>query len=119
MLGSVNRSRRDSTLFQFTTNRLRDFIDPNHLPIRIDERFDFGRLVSPLEDRYCDDNGRPAIHSEVLIRALLICSLYNVASFRRLSFGHIGEHRISLVRQGWRCGSKARPGLHPEERGNV
>ena len=38
MLGSVNRSRRDSTLFQFTTKRLRDFIDPNHLLIRIDER---------------------------------------------------------------------------------
>ena len=84
MLGSVDRSRRDSTLFQFTTKRLRDFIDPNHLLIRIDDQFDFAKLVAPLEDRYCRDNGRPAVHPEVLIRALLICSLYNVASFRRL-----------------------------------
>ena len=84
MLNSVNRARRDSTLFQFTTKRLRDFIDPNHLLIQIDERFDFARLVTPLEDRYCPENGWPAIHPEVLIRALLICSPYNVASFRRL-----------------------------------
>ena len=28
--------------------------------------------------------GRPAIHPEVLVRALLISSLYNITSFRRL-----------------------------------
>ena len=49
-------------MFQFTTRRLRDFVDPGHLLIRIDEQFDFGKLVTPLEDRYCPDNGRPAIH---------------------------------------------------------
>ena len=81
----LDRHRRDPTLFQFTTRRLRDFVDPDHLLIRIDEQFDFARLVAPLEDRYCLDNGRPAIHSEVMIRALLICSLYNISSFRRLS----------------------------------
>jgi len=52
--------------------------------ILIDERFDFARLVSPLEYRYCHDNGRPAIHPEVLIRALLISSLYDVTSSRRM-----------------------------------
>ena len=40
-------------MFQFTTRRLRDFVDPDHLLIRIDEQFDFGKLVAPLEDRYC------------------------------------------------------------------
>ena len=65
--------------------RLRDFVDPDHLLIRIDEQFYFDKLVAPLEDRYCRDNGRPAIHPEVMIRALLICSLYNISSFRRLS----------------------------------
>ena len=39
----------------------------------------------PLGDRYCPDNGRPAIHPEVMVKALLICSLYNISSFRRLS----------------------------------
>ena len=36
MLEPLDRCRRDSTLFQFTTKQLRDFIDPNHLLIQID-----------------------------------------------------------------------------------
>ena len=52
--------------------------------IRIDDQLDFAKLVAPLESRYCPDFGRPAIHLEVMIRALLICFLYNIASFRRL-----------------------------------
>ena len=46
--------------------------------------FDFAKLVKPLEGDYCPDNGRPAIHPEVLVRALLISALYNITSFRRL-----------------------------------
>ena len=84
MLDPLDRHSRDSTLFQFTTKRLRDFIDPKHLLIQIDEQFDFAKLVEPLEDYYCLDNGRPAVHPEVLVRALLISSLQNVSSFRRL-----------------------------------
>ena len=72
MIGPLDRSRRDSTLFQFTTKQLRDFIDPNHLLIRIDESLDFAKLVAPLEEYYCPDFGRPAIHPEVMVRALLI-----------------------------------------------
>ena len=33
MIEPLDRSRRDSTLFQFTSRQLRDFIDPNHLLI--------------------------------------------------------------------------------------
>ena len=84
MLEPLDRFSRDSTLFQFTSKRLREFIDPKHLLIQIDELFDFPKLVEPLEDYYCRDNGRPAIHPEVLVRALLISSLYNITSFRRL-----------------------------------
>ena len=80
----LDRCRRDLTLFQFTARRLRDFIDLDHLLIRIDEQLDFAKLVAPLEARYCPDFGKPAIHPEVMVRALLICSLYNIASFRRL-----------------------------------
>ena len=36
MLKPLDRHRRDSILFQFTTRRLRDFVDPDHLLIRID-----------------------------------------------------------------------------------
>ena len=54
MIELLDRCRRDSTLFQFTNRRLRDFIDPNHLLIRIDEQLDFAKLVAPLEECYCE-----------------------------------------------------------------
>ena len=47
MLESLDRCRRDSIPFQFTSIRLRDFIDPNHLLIQIDEHLEFSRLVVP------------------------------------------------------------------------
>jgi transposase len=86
MIEPLDRCRRDSTLFQFTSKRLRDFIDPSHILIRIDSQFDFGRLVKPLESKYCLDNGRPGIHPEVMVRALLVSALCNIVSFRRLCF---------------------------------
>ena len=52
--------------------------------IRIEEQLDFSKLVTPLEECYCLDFGRLAIHPKVVVRTLLICSLYNVTSFRRL-----------------------------------
>ena len=66
------------------SKRLRDFIDSNHLLIRIDEQLDFAKIAASLEERNCPDFGRPAVHPEVMVRALLIRSLYNIASFRRL-----------------------------------
>ena len=84
MIEPLGRSRRDSTRFQFNTRQLWDFIHANHLLIRIDEQLDFTKLVEPWKDCYCPDFGRPAIHPEVMVKALLICSLYNIASFRRL-----------------------------------
>ena len=84
MIEPLDRFRRDYTLFQFTTRRLRNFIDSNHLLVRIDEQLDFAKLVAPLEDYCCPDFGRPTIHPEVMVRALLIGSEYNIASFRRL-----------------------------------
>ena len=58
MAEPLDRSRRDSTLFQFTTKQLRDFIDPNHLLIRIDEQLDFAKLVEPFT-YYLGCSGRP------------------------------------------------------------
>ncbi len=84
MLELLDRTKRDSTLFQFTVKRLRDFLAPNHILIRIDEEFDFGKIAKPLENLYCLDNGRPATHPEVMVRALLISAVYNITSFRQL-----------------------------------
>ena len=38
--------------FQFTSKRLRDFIDPNHLLIQIAEQLGFAQVVVPLDGRY-------------------------------------------------------------------
>ena len=65
MLKEPDRRPRDSTLFQFTTRRVRDSIDPDHLLIQLDKQFDCAKPVVPLEDHYCPDNGRLAIHLEV------------------------------------------------------
>ena len=53
MLKPLDRHRRDSTLFQFTTRSLRDSIDPGHLLIQVNDQFVFGKLVAPLEEWYC------------------------------------------------------------------
>ena len=101
MLKPLDRHRRDSTLFQFTSRRMRDFIDPDHLLVRIDEQFDFTKPATPLKDRYCPGNRRPAIHPEVMIRALIICSLYNIPSF---GSGPPGCRRQSSRQHNWRQG---------------
>ncbi len=84
MLEPPDRRRRHSTLFQLTNKGLRDFIDSNHLSIRIDGQLDFAKLAVPLEQRYCPDSGQPTVHPETMVvQALPICSFCNIASFRR------------------------------------
>ena len=58
-------------------------IDPNHPLIRIDERLDFACLVELSEGCHRPDFGRRAIDHQVTVKTLLICPLYNIASFRR------------------------------------
>ena len=67
--GTLPQRLRPLSVHQQT---LRDFIDPDHLLIQIDEQLDFAKLVGPFEERYCPGFGRPAIHPEVMARALLI-----------------------------------------------
>ena len=98
ILKPLDHCPRDSTLFQFTTKQLRDFIDSNHLPIQIHEQLEFAKVVAPLEERYCLDFGRPAIHPEVMVLALLVCSLYNI-SYSRVLCSAISENTASR----WFC----------------
>ena len=51
-----------------------------------------------MEERYCPDFGRPAIHPEAMGRYLPFCSIYNIASFRRLCSA-ISEN----IRYRWFC----------------
>jgi transposase len=84
MLRPIDRTRRDSPLYLGSARTLRDFIDPKHLLLKIDANFDFASLVEFLQERYSPHLGRPAIHPEVLIRALLLSAIYNITSYRQL-----------------------------------
>ncbi len=77
MLEPLDRCRRDSTLLRFTSRRLRDFIVPNHLLIQIDEELDFAKLVAPWRSGIAPTSAAPPS----MVRALLICSVYNIAFF--------------------------------------
>ena len=84
MILPLDKGARDSQLFQFSTKPLRAYIAPNHILLKIDELFDFSYVVDLVQPYYCLDNGRSAIHPEVLLRALLIGCIYNITSFRQL-----------------------------------
>ena len=91
MLKPLDRCRRGSTLFQFTTKQLRDFIDPNHLLIQIDEQLDFAKLVAPLEERLprlrqTGDPPRGDGKSPTRLLAVQHCLLPQAV------FGHIREY---------------------------
>ncbi len=62
----------------------RDFIPEDHLLLRLESAVDLGPLAAPFEAYYCPDNGRPALHPEILVRALLLGRLYRIFSFREL-----------------------------------
>ena len=84
MILPLDKTKRDSVLFQFSAKPLRAYIAPNHLLLKIDELFDFSYVVDLVKSFYCPDNGRAAIHPEILLRALLIGCIYNITSFRQV-----------------------------------
>jgi transposase len=84
MLRPIDRTRRDGPLYPGASRTLRDFIAPTHLLVRIDAAFDFTALARDLEGRYHPTTGRPPIHPEIVLRALLVRSLYGVPSNRQL-----------------------------------
>jgi transposase len=84
VLKPIDRSRRDGPLYPGSTKTLRDFIDRKHLLRRIDANFDFAALVEFLQAQYDPWIGRPAIHPEVLIRALVLMVVDQVPSERQV-----------------------------------
>jgi transposase len=84
MILPLDKTKRDSVLFQFSVKPLRAYIAPNHILLKIDELFDFSYVVDLVKPYYCPNNGRAAVHPEVLLRALLIGCIHNMASFRQL-----------------------------------
>jgi transposase len=83
MLKPLDRTRRDGPLYPGATRTVRDVIDPTHLLIRIDRALDLAGYAAPLFTVY-RAGGRPAIHPEIVLRALLVGALYGETSHRAL-----------------------------------
>ena len=84
MLRPLDRDRRDGPLYPGSDRTLRDLIEPNHLLLQIEQAIDLAALAADLEQVYDQRRGRPAIHPEVVVRALLLAALYQVPSYRQL-----------------------------------
>ena len=98
LLKPIDRGHRDGPLYPDSTEVLKDFIDPQHLLLKIDANFDFESLVELLQGKYNPNIGRPAIHPEILVRALVLSAVYNVTSYRQLCERiHKGEPGLAVV----------------------
>jgi transposase len=84
MLRPIDRTRRDGPLYPGSPRTLRDCIAPNHLLLHLDSTCDFAALAADLEAFYHPRLGRPGIHPEVVLRALLLAAIYEVPGRRAL-----------------------------------
>ena len=84
MLRPLDRTRRDGPLYPGSSRTLRELLEPTHLLLQIEEAIDLAALAGDLESFYDRGRGRPAIHPEVVLRALLLAAFYQVPSYRQL-----------------------------------
>ena len=71
MLESLDYARRDQAMM-FLGRSLRNYLPEDHLLLQIEQAMEFSAFVRPFKDAYCPDNGRPGLHPEILVRALLL-----------------------------------------------
>jgi len=83
MLEPLDYEEREQA-FAFVGRSLGDFVPDDHPLRRLEQAMDLRRLCAPLKDAYPSDLGRPAVHPEVLVRALLVNRIYGISSFRQL-----------------------------------
>ena len=84
MLRPIDRTRRDGPLYPGAARTLADCIPSKHLLRQIDRHFDVAALAADLEAFYHPHLGRPGVHPEVVLRALLLAALYQVPGRREL-----------------------------------
>lgn len=77
-------TRRENVQLQAELIMLEQLVKENHLLRKIDKYIDFGFVYDLVEDKYCEDNGRPSIDPVVLLKMSLLQALYGIPSERRL-----------------------------------
>jgi len=63
---------------------LEQLVPSDHPIRRLDRVLDLNFIHETVRDKYCQDNGRPSIDPEVVIRLFLIQALHGISSVRRL-----------------------------------
>ena len=63
---------------------LEQFVPKDHYLRRLDRVVDLSFVHEAVRDRYCQDNGRPSVDPEVVIRLFLLQAIEGIASVRKL-----------------------------------
>ena len=63
---------------------LEEFIPEDHYLRRLNRVLDLDFVHEAVRDRYCQDNGRPSVDPEVVIRLFLLQAIEGISSVRRL-----------------------------------
>ena len=63
---------------------LEHFVPADHPLRRLDAVLDLSFIHEAVRDRYCQDNGRPSIDPEVVMRLFLVQAIENIRSVRKL-----------------------------------
>ena len=63
---------------------LEQLVPDDHPIRRLDQVLDLSFIHESVRDRYCQDNGRPSVDPEVVVRLFLIQALNGITSVRQL-----------------------------------
>jgi len=78
----LSKSRENSTS-QMQIVSVDQLVPEDHLLRKIDAAIDFSFIYDLVEDRYCQDNGRPSIDPVTLIKIPIIQYMYGIKSMRQ------------------------------------
>jgi transposase len=81
-LEMLSKSRENSTS-QMQIVSVDQLVPEDHLLRKIDAAIDFSFIYDLVEDRYCQDNGRPSIDPVTLIKIPIIQYMYGIKSMRQ------------------------------------
>lgn len=76
-------SKNSSKSSQIEMISLDQLVPEDHLLRKIDRYVDFNFIYDLVEDKYCEDNGRPSIDPVTLIKIPLIQCMYGIKSMRQ------------------------------------
>lgn len=80
----MQTKREELDLGMMLLPSLEEFIPQDHYLRRLDRVLDLGFVHEAVRDRYCQDNGRPSIDPEVVLRLFLLQAIEGIPSVRKL-----------------------------------